>query len=105
MVKEFAQDPHELRRLGDANRAASAPAYARAEGDADWEASFEAQYGKAANAYRLFAGQYIVERGVGWTTVGDGRNSTGDNSTTAGNTFEISDIDGGAQVRRTNPDV
>ncbi|BDT95212.1 hypothetical protein IFM12275_51880 [Nocardia sputorum] len=105
MVEKFVQDPQELRRLGDANRAASAPAYARAEGDPEWEAQFEAQYGKAANAYRLFAVQYGVERGIGWTQVGDGRNATGDNSTTAGNTFEVTDIDGGAHVRRTNPEI
>ncbi|MGW4767772.1 hypothetical protein ACWEO2_06970 [Nocardia sp. NPDC004278] len=85
MVQEFARDPDELRRLSDANRAGSAAAYARAEGDPEWEAAFEARYGKAANAYRVFASQYITERGIGYTKVGDDRNAIGDNLTTATN--------------------
>ncbi|MEV4130375.1 hypothetical protein [Nocardia sp. NPDC049707] len=105
MVEKFAQDPEELRRLGDANRAASAPAYARAEGDPEWEAEFESRYGKAANAYRVFASRYIIERGIGYTKVGDSRNATGDNSTAAANAFETTDSDGGAQVRRTIPEA
>lgn len=105
MVQEFAQDPDELRRLGDVNRADGAAAYARAEGDPEWEAEFEARYGKAANAYRVLAGQYIIERGIGYTKVGDDRNATGDGLTTAASAFETTDADGAAQVRRTIPEA
>ncbi|MET9025780.1 hypothetical protein ABZW96_09155 [Nocardia sp. NPDC004168] len=106
MVKEFAQDPHELRRLGNANRAASAPAYERADRDPDFAAGeIERIFGKAANAYKVFTQKYVTESSNGYTALGDGRYATGDHSTTAGDTFEISDIDGGAYVRRTNPNV
>jgi hypothetical protein len=53
----------------------------------------------------VFASQYIVERGIGYTKVGDDRNATGDNLTAAANAFETTDGDGGAQVRRTIPEA
>ncbi|WP_327100861.1 hypothetical protein OIE68_19930 [Nocardia vinacea] len=53
----------------------------------------------------MFASRYIIEREIGYSEVGDGRNATGDNSTVAANAFETTDGDGGAQVRRTIPEA
>ncbi|MFQ6396931.1 hypothetical protein ACLMAJ_26160 [Nocardia sp. KC 131] len=103
VVMNFYQEPHELRKQGDLTRASSAPAYTKAEGDADWEGGFENSFGQASNAFKVFSDEYMTGRRTGFTTVGDGRVATGDNSNVSATAFEAHDIDSGGSVRRTIP--
>lgn len=105
MVKDFRQDPQDMRRQGDVDRAASAPAYEQAEGDPEWEAEFETMFGKAANPFRMYVRQYMADRRTGYTTIGDGRNAMGDSRYAAADAFETTDAEGAAAVRRTMPEA
>ncbi|WP_327100863.1 hypothetical protein OIE68_19940 [Nocardia vinacea] len=105
MVKDFMQDPQGMRRQGDVDRAASAPAYEQAKGDPEWEAEFENMFGKAANPFRMYVRQYLADRSIGYTTIGDGRNTMGDSRYAAADAFETTDAEGGAQVRRAMPEA
>ncbi|MGK8489210.1 hypothetical protein [Nocardia asiatica] len=106
MVTEFYQDPQEWRRLRGVNHD-MAPVYRdRAQNDPDYEAKFIAENGYAAYAFLVnYARPHRRDRVVGWTTVADGRQNAGDNSHTTAGAIEVTDIDGGAAVRRTSPEV
>ncbi|MEU4313783.1 hypothetical protein [Nocardia sp. NPDC024068] len=106
MAQEFIQDPDVQRRRAGANRAASDPAYARAVGDPEWLAGFEAQFGKAANVFKVLdAERHMKDRAVGWTGIGDDLNTNGDHSDAAGTTIETMDIDGYQHIRRSYPEA
>lgn len=105
MGEKFAQDPQDMRKQGDADRAASAPAYEQAVGDPAWEAEFENMFGKAANPFRVYVGEYLTGRSSGYNAVGDGRIAMHDGRYAAADAFETMDTEGAAVVRRTNPEA
>lgn len=92
--------PPETRKQANLERAAAEPAYAKAEGDPDWELNFEEMFGKAANQARGLWAYAISEREKNYTGVGDDRNLSGDYLDITATTVDDRDIDGAAQVRR-----
>ncbi len=95
----------ETRKQANMERAAAEPAYAKAEGDPDWERDFEEMFGKAANQARGLWMQAINERRKNYTGVGDDRNLSGDYLDVTAVSIDGQDIDGGARVRRAGPEV
>ncbi|NEW40179.1 hypothetical protein GV794_28610 [Nocardia cyriacigeorgica] len=93
----------EMRKQANAERAAAEPAYARSEGDPDWERDFEEMFGKAANRARGQWMRRIHDRKVNYTGIGDDRNTAGDYSDISAAKFDDTDIDGAGNVRRSGP--
>ncbi|WP_280273148.1 hypothetical protein [Nocardia wallacei] len=105
MAEEFMQDPQDMRKQGDVDRAGSGPAYEQAAGDPVWEAEFENMFGKAANPFRMYVREYLLERSSGYNAVGDGRIAMRDGRYAAAETFEAADAEGAAAVRRAIPEA
>ncbi|WP_280415799.1 hypothetical protein [Nocardia carnea] len=104
MVRNVAQDPDAWRRTGNGERAAGDVDHQRAVGDPEWEGSLEYQHGKAANAFNTWAREHARGREAAFTRGGNLRHGMGDSSTSGGNTFETTDLDGGVRVRGASAD-
>lgn len=102
MVRKVAQDTDSMRRQGGGNHAVGDVNYQRAPGDAEWEGSLERRYGKAANAFIVYAREHVQGRETGFNTAGDKRYGIGDASISGAGHFEVADTTGGSGVDSTS---
>ncbi|MEV0105265.1 hypothetical protein AB0H42_02855 [Nocardia sp. NPDC050799] len=98
MAKKVAQDTDTMRRQGGGNHAVGDVNYQRAPGDPEWEGGLESRYGKAANAFNVYAREHVRGREAGFNTAGDKRYGIGDVSISGAGHFEASDAAGGSGV-------
>ncbi|MGQ4617283.1 hypothetical protein [Nocardia sp. R7R-8] len=106
MVTEFEQDPQEWRRLRGVNHDMVPGFRERAKNDPDYEVDFIATNGWAAYGFLENYGRpYRRDRAVGWNSVADGRQDTGDNSQATAGAIEQTDGAGGAAIRSTSAEV
>ncbi|MEU1524040.1 hypothetical protein ABZ413_17750 [Nocardia rhamnosiphila] len=103
MAEKVAQEPDGLRRQGGGNHAVGDVNYQRSGGDPEWEGSLEYQYGKAANAFNVYAREHVRGREAGFTTAGDKRYGIGDAAVSGAGHFEVSDEGGASGVAGTIP--
>ncbi|WP_062993850.1 hypothetical protein [Nocardia anaemiae] len=105
-MDSLRQDPENLRNRGSAHGGVVGSFLERAQNDPDYEASFHSNLGYAADAFLVKLGRrYLQARGAGWTSVADGHQYVDDTSQSAAGALESTDLEDGANVRRTAPEV
>ena len=103
MAGKVAKEPDHMRRQGAGNHAAGDVDRQRAVGDPEWEGGLESKFGRAANAFNVYAREHVRGRERAFNNAGDRRNGIGDTSHSGATDFEESERLGEAAVRRVTP--